>query len=766
MPEGSAALADAEKLLELGEFERATAKYRQMALDGLVLDGLDGSDDAPGLFRQACEIVEDDPALLIGWGTVLAGAKMTEQAGWRFDRAIEIDAKRVTAHLAAGNAFLAAKRTTEATARFSHVVESLDGESAAAYGGWGKARQMDGELDDALDKLGRAIELAPARPVAIDYRVDAGEILEVLNRPREALDAYRGALALEVADSSPGQALIVRYRAALAALTSNEPREAHEHCFAGLALLEGLEFDDPGAMRAPFHYMKGLAEAVLALYSDAIESLRAAAEASDSFALYALQMVARVLQEQGRYVEYWQELEGVDEAYRRVVAWESAAHGAEWDESELDDEQLDSYGGALLSLGRFEEAGAAFRQALGPLERNPTAWVKLMALYLDRSELQPEEASHFHLLAREAYRKAIPLVEEQRDDERFADPVLGLGMLHLLMDDVDRAEPLLEEAARLDGDSSDAVAGLGIVRARRRRYGEAVEKFRLAQRRDPDNLTLKCHLADAYFRLRQPEAALDTYDDVLRIAPGNVGAHIGSGEILVQRAEETDDDQLYEDAEMHFREAIDLAQSVVRGSAVRRGSHALGPRRLANLYYARGYTRVKIYESLVGDRIGPPSREARRWLEAALGDFQEAKALKVNAHRAARAAQRVSERLKRLSFSTLSDSYAPLIVAAAAFLTLTVVQVSFYTAGGFSSGPNPAAYATLTLSLLVLFAGGFYLPQVLRLKLGGIQLEKAATQQAVGGALNVHRQPFQERIHALFQPVVPRKRSLDRSGAA
>ena len=256
-----------------------------------------------------------------------------------------------------------------------------------------------------------------------------------------------------------------------------------------------------------------------------------------------------------------------------------------------------------------------------------------------------------------------------------------------------------------------------MIQVRRGKYGQAVEQFELALKRDPDNLTVKCHLADAYFRLGRREAALDAYGEVLRVAPGNVGAHIGTGEVMIEQAQEASDDLLYEDAEVHFTKAIDLAASVRFGSPDRIGSSGLGVRQWSDLRYSRGYVRVKVYEAQMSNRVGRPARAARSRLEDALLDFEGAKKIKVSTRPRGRAVDRVRGRLKRFSSAALSDLYAPFVVVGVTSLLLLLVQAEFFRAGRFSGDQDSVAYTTLTLSLLILLVAGFYLPQVLKLKL-------------------------------------------------
>jgi tetratricopeptide (TPR) repeat protein len=767
VPKEPSPLAQAEEALQRGEYREAVAFYELAAAEGKIdigardnwaraLVGAERVDDALQLYDEASAELGENPTFLTGWGTFLASLGMHEQARWRFEQAISHDEKHVPAYLGAGRLLLALGLPHEAAERFKKVAEELDEENAVAFGGWAQACEKLGDYEGAMEKLRRAIDLDKEMIASLDYWREIGGVLYELKRLPDALKAYDKAILLEQTfGSTPSQEYLVRYGAASAALALKLPDRAGAHCRDGLERLKsvGLKNSSPAAS---LHYLYGSAQAMLKRYADAIVSFRRASKASGAFAVYAMNAIAGTLTAQGRYEEAWEELGGLEDAHQRVEAAPDPSQ---------DDEQLSAYGTALTWLDRLDKAEEAFTGALGPLRRNASAWAKLMAIHLERAEQSSdEEENRWQWEAYEAYRKTVGLLEEQCKERRDVERVLGLGLLHLQMEEFEQAQPLLEEASRLDGEEVTCYAGLGMALAGRGKHAEAVEQLRHALRRDPDNLIVKCHLADAYFRLGRHDAALDAYDKVLRIASGNVGAHIGAGEILIELAEDRGDDLLYEDAELHFSKAIKLAKSVRPGSPDREGSSGLGMRQWADLYYSRGYARVKMCQSQIAGPLGRLTRAGRERLEGALKDFEQARDGRSNPSRTDRAVECVREALRQFSRSALSERHASLAVAGIAFALLLLVQVAFVAAGGFSNTHTPLPYVSLTVSLVVLVAVGFYLPQVLKLKFGGIELEKAAAEQASGVALDVHREPFQAKLHSVLEPPVPRSRKVEHEG--
>ncbi|MET0306813.1 MAG: tetratricopeptide repeat protein [Solirubrobacterales bacterium] len=796
MPDQPTALAQAKTLLEHGDYYGAANAYQRAATEGdldstaltdwaealaftgrldLALEKIDSAlsrgggdggtyaikvdilrrlgrlDDAFAALEQAVHAVEDYAPLYVQWGMLLAEQGVPEQARWKFERAVTIDDGFAPAHLGLGEVLFGLGLPEEAAAEFARVGGELDKRNGPALVGWARSLVALGKHDEAVTRFEEAIALEEEQPVLLDLWRETGVALYELKRFAEALDAYGKAIALESRFAvAPQQKYLVRYGSAQAALSSNQPELALTHCGDGLALLDRIGQGESDAA-ASLHFASGAAHMMLRFFDEAVTSFRGAAEASADFALHSMNAVASVLAMQGNYEGAWEELSHVEEARERVGANQ---------ESHLDDEQLSAYGTALLWLDRLDDAEGAFEEALELGDRNAAAWAKLMAIHLERREQDIENANEWRWKAFRAYRKAVSLVEAQHGDRSSAEPALALGLLHLLMDDLDKAEPHLQEAAKLETDNSLPLAGLGLVLVRREKHREAITQFELALKREPDELNVRCHLADAYFRLGRPTVALEIYEEVLRIAPGNVGAQFGAGEILIEQAEETKDDRLYEDAEANLSKAIELAESARGGSRKRRGSSGLTVRQWADLYYLRGCARIKLYEAKKGRGIAQRSGAGRLHLQDALRDFEACEATRVRPHRARRAADQVREGLK-LSPLALTNRYATYAVVSITFVVLLGVQFAFIRSGGFNGDHDPIAYSTLTLSLLVLLAAGFYLPEVLKLRFGGIELEKGAATEEGDVTLDIHREPLQASLHAALDPPVPRGRTVE-----
>jgi hypothetical protein len=103
----------------------------------------------------------------------------------------------------------------------------------------------------------------------------------------------------------------------------------------------------------------------------------------------------------------------------------------------------------------------------------------------------------------------------------------------------------------------------------------------------------------------------------------------------------------------------------------------------------------------------------------------------------------------RLSPEKLRDRWAPVLVSLLSLAILILVQTSFFFR-------KPAVnvelgyYVLLTFGALAFVAAGLYLPQVLKLKVAGVELEKSSVEKVVAPPLGIRRDPFAVRTSSVF----------------
>jgi len=154
------------------------------------------------------------------------------------------------------------------------------------------------------------------------------------------------------------------------------------------------------------------------------------------------------------------------------------------------EEQL---GRQLYAQGRYQEAEAAFRLALGKHPDDAKLHLAL-ALCIDPEE-RPDEALSL-------FRRAVEL------DSMLADAHNGIGICE---PDLKRAEAAFRKAIVLEPGTSEFHANLGVCLLRQQRPGDAEPCLRRAAELEPNNLPLVCDWCDLLIELgryRDAEAAL------------------------------------------------------------------------------------------------------------------------------------------------------------------------------------------------------------------------------------------------------------------
>ena len=154
-------------------------------------------------------------------------------------------------------------------------------------------------------------------------------------------------------------------------------------------------------------------------------------------------------------------------------------------------------GTAYRRLGRWEEAGAELRRGAGggPVFRDE--WDEAIEPY--RTGLLAE------------FTRAARLVDAGR---------------------LDAARVLLQKLRRRYPDHAGVLKKLGVVLQKQRLHEEALEAFKAAARRRPEDVDLQLTVASLYAGLKDPAAALEHLDRALALDPERQGAYEGKGAVL------------------------------------------------------------------------------------------------------------------------------------------------------------------------------------------------------------------------------------------
>jgi hypothetical protein len=80
-------------------------------------------------------------------------------------------------------------------------------------------------------------------------------------------------------------------------------------------------------------------------------------------------------------------------------------------------------------------------------------------------------------------------------------------------------------------------------------------------------------------------------------------------------------------------------------------------------------------------------------------------------------------------FPQLADRLGPLLIVLLSLTVFFFTQTSFFFHEPIRSLKEPGYYALLSFGALIFMVAGLYLPQILKLRVAGIQLEKSAVKQ-------------------------------------
>ena len=147
---------------------------------------------------------------------------------------------------------------------------------------------------------------------------------------------------------------------------------------------------------------------------------------------------------------------------------------------------------------------------------------------------------------------------------------------------------------------------------------------------------------------------------------------------------------------------------------------------VGNIYYLRGYTLTKRYEF---DAPGVLSMTLPR----ALADFRHCRRADPNHPKAPGAIRKITQRLCRRASGSFVDLFGPLVIFIAGTIVFLFAQLNFAFPNTWIRLPvkisvidNAMVYVVLTFGALLFMIAGLYLPKVLKLKIPGIELEKAS----------------------------------------
>jgi tetratricopeptide (TPR) repeat protein len=695
---------------------------------GIVLEAQELFDDAVAQYGKAFELWEKDGSpergdALRNLGGVLLAKKLYVQAAEKYRAAIAVNPNDAGFHNQLGVLLEAQELFDEAIAQYSKALELWEKESPdrkIVLRNLGDALRGKKLYDQAVEQYRMAIDADPTDPGSY---AQLGLTLATQELFDEAIEQYRKADALWEKEGSPDR------RAALIGwgdILRNQER--FEDAVAKFAMAADVTPKDSMAL-----FLYGASLGACARYRDAIEQFNKAALAKpDTHFPYYFK--ASYLFKLGNFAEGW---EAWRNARKRCESTLSAGVRNR-DESEVAVALAD----ALRDIyADYAESERNYQRALAWKGDDTDAWVGLCVLYhqwVDLNDAPPEIRSRLSYMTRRAdqlLREGL----ENTNGNRFQ-TFISLADLHIAAQDWTQAKTALDDAAlNLSGSSlkrAEITERMGLICFETGDHAQAIRNFRDALLVRGEDLTLRANLGNALVRAEKFENAQDEFSRVLKAAPGHLTARLGAAQVCIELADDGDRDQ-YDLAERHLTAALE------HGRNRESGSERLHANDIANIYYQRGYVRAKRYES---DSLGGHFVT----LVGALWDFRKSKQNDPNHAKAGAALDKIYRRLLMRARDSLTDWWGPLFVCAAGTTVFVLTQVDFFFQGtaihAFFQLPaeklikNPTPYIAITFGSLLFMIAGLSLPKVLKLKVAGIELEKASvTDVSTSSSLNIGR---------------------------
>jgi adenylate cyclase len=188
--------------------------------------------------------------------------------------------------------------------------------------------------------------------------------------------------------------------------------------------------------------------------------------------------------------------------------------------------------GRLGTRESYEQSNALFQQALAIAPDYPAAWAGLATNYANMASGGLLPGDQAFAMAREATEKALAI------DPVYAQAHAVLGWIAMVYDnDLAQAARHMERALRLDPTNVAIISNAATLLFTLGRLDEAIALDEYVAARDPVSPTSHSNLAATYRDAGRWDEAIASYETGLRLSPGRIGIHYGTGIALLFKGE-------------------------------------------------------------------------------------------------------------------------------------------------------------------------------------------------------------------------------------
>jgi len=627
--------------------------------------------------EQIQNIIEklDDPIIYDRWGSTLAKIGKYESAIGQFRKAVAKDSDHKSAYDNWQNSLSKTDMSKEAIAVYEQMIEE-NFNNAQSYAKWGDTLFNRSKYQEAMKRYEKALEKDTKHENAY-YMLSAcllnlrryDEAIEQAQNVIDILPEYAPAyniLGLSLAGKKKYDKAIKQYQMAI----EKDYLFLKKHFYMNWAgaLYQLKDYDeatkkyetaienDTSDHNTYFDFAYFFTE--IKRYDDAIDQYEKCIKLKTDFA-YAYHNIANILERQGKYLaarKKWQET---------IDVYLKSSQDAK--DTRLSD-HFGYYASVLhIVFGELEKAEAVYKEGFAINPENTLILTNLVRLYREKMDehLTNEnfgDMTSAHWKAWEYFKKAEKALTGRLTGTNDSPTLIDLGELYFIMEKYSEAEGRLLEAIKNDDESSRGYPILGAVYLRQNEYKKAIDSFKKAIERDPDDLGLRSSLAEAFLKAGMQDEAEAEYKRILGVTSYHVESLIGLGEVYTAIAEKDDPDK-YSDAISFFSKALETADSENRSKNLKKKEQAA-------VHYSRGYARSKLYER--------SNFRNQSLINEALEDFKKCRDCDPSHLKAMRAIEKIETKYGRFSAQSLAEKVGPWAIFILSLLVFVGSQISFY----------------------------------------------------------------------------------------
>jgi tetratricopeptide (TPR) repeat protein len=482
-------------------------------------------------------------------------------------------------------------------------------------------------------------------------------------------------------------------------------------------------------------YLWGSALLTAERYDEAIEHFTNCPAVTGSYH-YAIcrSYLALAYGRQSRYAEARQEWRHASELFHFLVRrYRLALFSSDWDFGRADSHTLisdlyTSVGTISARLGEYADALSEYEFALHYNPYNVHAAAAAVSYYVGGMG-DNEAAKSVEGFARAHYfsSRARKLLDEHEKAAPGCPAVIAerisVAQALVALDDYKSAQSILAAGAEHTNDNSLLELGLGVVYAKQQNYQEAASHFRQAVAIDRIDLKARSNLAECLLKLDRRNDALEAYRFVLRITEDHVESLLGLADVYTAMGDAK------EDPEDNYKTAIRYYNLALQASKSKHGSKELTDKEESAVRYSRGYAHAMVFDT------APPGPVNTLLLWSAQLDFRRSRKLDEDRDKAKLAEKKVATRLWRNYSEKITNTAGSLWILMLSTGVFVLMQLSFFFGHPKVKDLSAASYIAVTFSALAFVIVSVSLRSLLRLKVGGIELEKKSVEPLGTSAL-------------------------------